>query len=56
MPLLDRLTPYRGVMAMRATVGMIGGQIGAGLTIEAVLADLLYLERRCSASAAIFLP
>jgi uncharacterized protein (DUF433 family) len=30
---------------MRVTVGMIVGQIGAGRTIESILADYPYLER-----------
>ncbi len=30
---------------MRVTVGMVVGQIGAGRTIEDVLADFPYLER-----------
>ncbi len=30
---------------MRVTVGMIVGQIGAGQTIEELLADFPYLER-----------
>jgi uncharacterized protein (DUF433 family) len=30
---------------MRVTVGMIVGQIGAGQTIDALLADFPYLER-----------
>ena len=48
----DRITQEPGVMGgkaclrgMRVTVGMIVGQIGAGHTIEEVLADYPYLER-----------
>jgi uncharacterized protein (DUF433 family) len=33
------------IRGMRVTVGMIVGQIGAGNTIEAILADYPYLER-----------
>jgi uncharacterized protein (DUF433 family) len=33
------------VRGMRVTVGMIVGQIGAGLTIDQLLADYPYLER-----------
>lgn len=49
---LDRITARPEVMGgkpcirdMRVTVGMIVGQIGAGRSIEAVLADYPYLER-----------
>jgi uncharacterized protein (DUF433 family) len=49
---LDRITQDPAVMGgkpcvrgMRFTVGMIVGQIGAGRTIEQVLADYPYLER-----------
>ena len=49
---LDRITVRPEQMGgkpcirdMRVTVGMIVGQIGAGRTIEAVLADYPYLER-----------
>ena len=49
---LDRITQQPGVMGgkacirgMRVTVGMILGQIGAGRTIEQLLADYPYLER-----------
>jgi len=49
---LDRITQDAGVMGgkacirgMRVTVGMIVGQIGAGHTIEEILADHPYLER-----------
>jgi uncharacterized protein (DUF433 family) len=49
---LDRITQDAAVMGgqacirgMRVTVGMIVGQIGAGHTIEEILADYPYLER-----------
>jgi len=49
---LERITMRPEVMGgkpcirdMRVTVGMIVGQIGAGQSIEAVLADYPYLER-----------
>jgi uncharacterized protein (DUF433 family) len=49
---LDRITRAPEVMGgkacirgMRVTVGMIVGQIGAGHSIEEVLADYPYLER-----------
>ncbi len=49
---LDRVTRKPEVMGgkacirgMRVTVGMIVGQIGAGYSIEALLADYPYLER-----------
>ncbi len=52
MAQLDRITQDPAVMGgkpcirgMRVTVGMIVGQIGAGRTIEDVLADYPYLER-----------
>lgn len=52
MPELDRITQDPGVMGgkpcirgLRVTVGMIVGQIGAGHTIEEILADYPYLER-----------
>lgn len=52
MEQLDRITQQPGVMGgkacirgMRVTVGMILGQIGAGRTIEQLLADYTYLER-----------
>ena len=52
MPHLDRITRDPSVMGgkpcvrgMRATVGMIVGQIGAGHTIDELLADYPYLER-----------
>jgi uncharacterized protein (DUF433 family) len=48
----DRITQQPGVMGgkpcirgMRVTVAMIVGQIGAGCTIEQLLADYPYLER-----------
>lgn len=48
---LDRITQQPGVMGgkacirgLRVTVGMIVGQIGAGRTIEELLADYPYLE------------
>jgi uncharacterized protein (DUF433 family) len=49
---LDRITHDPRVMGgkpcvrgMRVTVGMIVGQIGAGRTIDELLADYPYLER-----------
>jgi len=49
---LDRITQSPGVMGgkacirgMRVTVGMIIGQLGAGRTIDEILADYPYLER-----------
>ena len=49
---LERITQQPGMMGgkpcirgMRVTVGMIVGQIGAGRTIDDVLADYPYLER-----------
>jgi uncharacterized protein (DUF433 family) len=49
---LDRITQDAGAMGgkacirrMRVTVGMIVGQIGAGHTIDEILADFPYLER-----------
>lgn len=49
---LDRITQQPGMMGgkpcirgMRVTVGLVVGQIGAGRTIEDVLADYPYLER-----------
>ncbi|PPQ25884.1 DUF433 domain-containing protein [Rhodopila globiformis] len=51
MDQLDRITQQPGVMGgkacirgMRVTVGMIVGQIGAGRSIEEILADYPYLE------------
>jgi uncharacterized protein (DUF433 family) len=52
MEQLDRITQKPDVMGgkacirgMRVTVGMIVAQIGAGHTVEKVLADYAYLER-----------
>jgi uncharacterized protein (DUF433 family) len=52
MTRLDRITQEPGVMGgkacirgMRVTVGMIVGQIGAGRTIDELLAEYPYLER-----------
>lgn len=52
MPQIDRITQDPAVMGgkpcirgMRVTVGMIVGQIGAGRSIEELLADYPYLER-----------
>ena len=52
MPQLDRITQDPAVMGgkacirgMRVTVSTIVSQIGAGRTIEQVLADYPYLER-----------
>lgn len=52
MTQLDRITQNPQVMGgkpcirgMRVTVGMIVGQIGAGRSIEELLADYPYLER-----------
>ena len=52
MTKLDRITHIPNVMGgkptirgMRVTVGMIVGQIGAGRTIDDLLADYPYLER-----------
>jgi len=49
---LDRIIQDPGLMGgkpcirgMRVTVGMIVGQIGAGRTIEQLLAEYPYLER-----------
>jgi uncharacterized protein (DUF433 family) len=49
---LDRITQNPAVMGgkpcirgMRVTVGMIVGQIGAGISVEALLNDYPYLER-----------
>ncbi len=49
---VDRVTRDPAVMGgrpcirgLRVTVGMIVGQIGAGVTIEELLADYPYLER-----------
>ena len=52
MERLERITQDPGVMGgracirgMRVTVGMIVGQIGAGHTVDEILADFPYLER-----------
>jgi len=52
MPDLDRITQSPDMMGgrpcirgMRVTVGMIVGQIGAGVGIDELLADYPYLER-----------
>jgi uncharacterized protein (DUF433 family) len=52
MPKLDRITQQPDVMGgkacirgLRVTVAMIVNQIGAGLSIDQVLADYPYLER-----------
>ena len=52
MAQLDRITQQPEVMGgkacirgMRVTVGMVVGQIGAGHSIDEVLADYPYLER-----------
>ncbi|HEX4543084.1 MAG TPA: DUF433 domain-containing protein [Candidatus Acidoferrum sp.] len=52
MPQLDRITQDPAVMGgkacirgMRVTVSTIVSQVGAGRTIEQVLADYPYLER-----------
>jgi uncharacterized protein (DUF433 family) len=52
MEQLDRITREPGKMGgkacirgMRVTAGLIVGQIGAGRSIEQVLADYPYLER-----------
>lgn len=52
MAQLDRITQEPEVMGgkacirgMRVTVGMVVGQIGAGHSVENVLADYPYLER-----------
>ncbi len=52
MEQLDRITQNPEVMGgkacirgLRVTVGMVVGQIGAGHSIEAVLADYPYLDR-----------
>jgi uncharacterized protein (DUF433 family) len=49
---LDRITQNPAVMGgkpcirgMRVTVGMIVGQIGAGVSVEELLDDYPYLER-----------
>ena len=52
MAQFDRITQDAGVMGgkacirgMRVTVAMVVGQIGAGHTIDEILADYPYLER-----------
>jgi uncharacterized protein (DUF433 family) len=52
MTALDRITRDPALMGgrpcvrgMRVTVGMIVGQIGAGVTIDELLVDYPYLER-----------
>ena len=52
MTQFDRITQTPGVMGgkacvrgLRVTVGTIVGQIGAGHTIEEILADYPYLDR-----------
>ena len=52
MEQFDRITQQPGVMGgkacirgMRVTVGMLLGQIGAGVSIDEILADYPYLER-----------
>lgn len=49
---LNRITQQLGVMGgktcirgMRVTVGMVVGQIGAGHSLDEILADYPYLER-----------
>lgn len=49
---LNRITQQPGVMGgkacirgMRVTVGMVVGQIGAGHSVDEILADYPYLER-----------
>jgi uncharacterized protein (DUF433 family) len=49
---LDRITQQPGIMGgkacirgMRVTVGMVVGQIGAGRSVDELLADYPYLER-----------
>ena len=52
MELLDRITQNPGVMGgkpcirgMRITVGLLVGQVGAGRSVEEILADYPYLDR-----------
>lgn len=52
METLDRITQTAAVMGgkacirgMRVTVGMIVGQISAGLSVDEILVDYPYLER-----------
>ncbi len=49
---LDRITQHPEIMGgkacirgMRVTVGMLVGQIGAGHSVDEILADYPYLER-----------
>ena len=49
---LDRITQQADVMGgkacirgMRVTVGMVVGQVGAGYSVEEILADYPYLDR-----------
>ena len=58
---LDRITQNPQVMGgkpcvrgMRVTVGMIAGQIGAGHSIEELLADYPYLEREDVVQALVY--
>jgi uncharacterized protein (DUF433 family) len=58
MEQLDRITQHPDIMGgkvcirgMRITVGMIVGQIGAGRSIDEILADYPYLEREDIAQA-----
>ena len=60
---LDRITQRADVMGgkacirgMRVTVGMILGQIGAGHSIDDILADYSYLEREDILQALRVLP
>ena len=53
MEQLDRITQEPGIMGgkacvrgMRVTVGMIVGQIGAGRSVDEILVDYPYLERK----------
>ncbi|MDR4513607.1 DUF433 domain-containing protein [Nitrosomonas sp.] len=53
MEQLDRITQQSGmrgskacIRGMRATVGMIVGQIGAGRSVDEILIDYPYLERK----------
>jgi len=41
----DRMSGRPCIRGMRVTVGMIVGQIGAGIGIDELLADYPYLER-----------
>lgn len=52
MPQFDRITQQPEVMGgkpcirgMRVTVGMVVGQIGAGHSVDEIIADYPYLER-----------